>query len=61
MIKDETKWYASWFDTKYYHILYKDRGYEEAEDFMRNLTAFLQLKKEASSTHSFFFVLASTK
>lgn len=48
MIKDETKWYASWFDTKYYHILYKDRGYEEAEDFMCNLTSFLQLKEGAS-------------
>ncbi|MDQ7917421.1 class I SAM-dependent methyltransferase [Mesonia sp. MT50] len=45
MGKDKTKWYISWFDTKYYHILYKDRGYEEAEEFMRNLTSFLQLKK----------------
>jgi len=48
MIKDETKWYTSWFDTKYYHILYKDRGYEEAEEFMRNITSYLQLKKGSS-------------
>lgn len=48
MGKDNTKWYTSWFDTKYYHILYKDRGYEEAEEFMRNLTSFLQLKKGSS-------------
>ncbi|MPT36590.1 MAG: SAM-dependent methyltransferase, partial [Flavobacterium sp.] len=27
MQKDTTTWYASWFDTPYYHILYKDRDY----------------------------------
>jgi SAM-dependent methyltransferase len=37
-------WFSSWFDTPYYHILYKDRGYSEAQLFMRNLTAFLDLK-----------------
>jgi SAM-dependent methyltransferase len=47
MTKLETNWYASWFDTDYYHILYKDRGYQEAHDFMRQLVDFLQLKKEA--------------
>ncbi|MCW5520742.1 class I SAM-dependent methyltransferase [Aureitalea sp. L0-47] len=36
-------WYTSWFDTPYYHILYKDRDEEEAGLFMRNLTAFLNL------------------
>lgn len=41
-------WYSSWFNTPYYHILYKDRGYEEAQLFMQNLTTFLNLKKEAS-------------
>lgn len=37
-------WFSSWFDTPYYHILYKDRGYEEAQQFMKNLTAFLELE-----------------
>lgn len=41
------KWYASWFDTKYYHILYKDRDYTEAQAFMDNLTQYLNLPEEA--------------
>ncbi len=40
-------WFSSWFDTPYYHILYKDRGYEEAQLFMKNLTSFLELKPGA--------------
>ncbi len=41
------EWFVSWFDTNYYHTLYKHRDYKEAENFMRNLVSFLQLKKEA--------------
>ena len=37
------KWYASWFDTPYYHILYKDRDYKEAQRFMDNLTNYLNI------------------
>ena len=40
-----TDWYSSWFDTPYYHILYKDRGHKEAEAFMLRLTHFLDLNK----------------
>ncbi len=43
MIKDKTSWYASWFDTPFYHILYKDRDHEEAEQFMSNLTNYLNI------------------
>ncbi len=43
MIKDETTWYASWFDTPFYHILYKDRDNTEAESFMHNLTNYLNV------------------
>ncbi|WP_082041787.1 bifunctional 2-polyprenyl-6-hydroxyphenol methylase/3-demethylubiquinol 3-O-methyltransferase UbiG [Lacinutrix sp. Hel_I_90] len=43
MIKDNTTWYASWFDTPFYHILYKDRDYDEAETFMTNLTNYLNI------------------
>lgn len=46
MLKDSTKWYASWFDTPYYHILYKDRDYKEAQQFMDNLTTYLSLGPE---------------
>lgn len=38
-------WFSSWFDSPYYHILYRDRGYGEAELFMKNLVNFLDLKK----------------
>ena len=45
MQKDTENWYTSWFDTPYYHILYKNRDYKEAADFMKNLTSFLKLPK----------------
>ena len=40
-------WYASWFDSPYYHILYKDRDYEEAQLFMDNITNYLNLPEDA--------------
>ena len=43
MTKDTTQWYASWFDTPYYHILYKDRDHAEAHQFMDKLTNYLSL------------------
>lgn len=43
MTKNKTQWYASWFDTPYYHILYKDRNHDEAQVFMDNLTHYLNL------------------
>ncbi|MBZ0327456.1 MAG: class I SAM-dependent methyltransferase [Altibacter sp.] len=47
MQKEDENWYASWFDSPYYHILYKDRDYEEAGYFMNRLTSYLQLPKGA--------------
>lgn len=41
----DKEWFADWFNTKYYHILYQDRNDEEAQLFMRNLVDFLVLKK----------------
>lgn len=43
----QPNWYESWFDTKYYHILYKDRNYREAQIFMDNLTHYLNLPEKA--------------
>ena len=40
-------WFASWFDSPYYHILYKDRNYREAQIFMDNLTHYLNLPEKA--------------
>ncbi|GLB53246.1 methyltransferase [Neptunitalea chrysea] len=41
-------WYSSWFNTPYYHILYKDRDDKEAKFFMDTLTNYLNLPEEAS-------------
>ena len=47
MQKDTENWYASWFNTPFYHILYKDRDHNEAGLFMDNLTSFLQLSEHS--------------
>ncbi|MGC6470266.1 MAG: methyltransferase domain-containing protein [Flavobacteriales bacterium] len=39
------KWYDTWFDTPYYHILYKDRNEQEAKYFISNLLHFLKPDK----------------
>lgn len=41
-----TDWFTSWFNTSYYHILYKDRNDEDAQLFMTNITEFLELSKD---------------
>ncbi|MEH6537509.1 MAG: class I SAM-dependent methyltransferase [Psychroserpens sp.] len=43
MTKDTQQWFASWFDTTFYHILYKDRDNTEAQVFMDNLTEYLNI------------------
>jgi SAM-dependent methyltransferase len=40
-------WFSSWFDTPYYHILYKERNYREAQLFMDNITHYLNLPEKA--------------
>lgn len=47
MKQTEPQWYTTWFDTKYYHTLYKHRNFDEAKDFMNALTSTLQLKHNA--------------
>jgi len=37
------EWFESWFDTPYYHLLYNNRDYTEAESFITKLTADLHL------------------
>ena len=41
-------WFASWFNSPYYHILYKDRDFEEAQLFMDNITNYLNLPEDAN-------------
>ncbi|MCC6837881.1 MAG: methyltransferase domain-containing protein [Bacteroidia bacterium] len=35
-------WFKEWFNSPYYHLLYKDRDHREAELFIDNLLALLQ-------------------
>jgi SAM-dependent methyltransferase len=42
------EWYSSWFDTPYYHILYKNRDYSEAAIFIDKISEFLRLHSETS-------------
>ena len=43
MTKVTENWFKTWFDTKYYHILYKHRDNEEANLFIGKLVDFLKL------------------
>ncbi len=40
------EWFSEWFDSPYYHILYKNRDEHEAEFFLRNLVDRLALTHE---------------
>jgi len=39
------EWFADWFDTTYYHILYKNRNDDEASLFISNLMNYLKIDK----------------
>ncbi|MES2591989.1 MAG: class I SAM-dependent methyltransferase [Bacteroidota bacterium] len=40
-------WFENWFDSPYYHILYKHRNYKEAELFIDHLIDFIQPETNA--------------
>lgn len=40
--KDNLNWFEEWFDSPYYHILYKNRDMIEAESFIANLLSYLK-------------------
>ena len=40
------KWFENWFDSKYYHILYKDRDDNEAIMLINNLLHKFNFKKK---------------
>lgn len=42
------EWFSTWFDSKYYHILYQDRNDDEAHFFINNLINNYQPKKNAT-------------
>ncbi len=41
-------WFESWFDSPYYHILYKNRSYTEAADFLDQLVHYLSPPEKAT-------------
>ena len=47
-ILDDKNWFEAWFDTPYYHLLYKNRNFKEAGFFINNLIDYLVPPKEAS-------------
>lgn len=46
MVEKKKEWFASWFDTEYYHLLYRNRNFAEAERFIGNLTKELDLPEK---------------
>ena len=38
-------WFANWFDSKYYHMLYKNRDLNEAKLFVKNLISKLNFNE----------------
>ncbi len=40
-------WFETWFDTPYYHILYNDRDFAEAENFITLLINYLNISKDS--------------
>jgi cyclopropane fatty-acyl-phospholipid synthase-like methyltransferase len=44
----QKEWFADWFDTHYYHILYKNRDDHEAKMFIENLCSILKLQPNSS-------------
>ena len=41
-------WFEHWFNSPYYHILYKDRNEKEAQIFIDNLISYLQIPKKSN-------------
>ena len=48
MVTVNKNWFSEWFNSPYYHILYKNRDEKEAELFIDQLASYLQIQK----THS---------
>ncbi len=46
METENKDWFVDWFNSPYYHILYKNRDHKEAENFINNLSNLLLFQKE---------------
>lgn len=45
-INTTANWFESWFDSPYYHLLYSNRDFTEAEFFIQNLVKSLDLSHQ---------------
>ena len=43
----DKKWFETWFNTPYYHLLYNNRNDAEAQNFISNLVRYLNLPQTA--------------
>ncbi|HZH87368.1 MAG TPA: class I SAM-dependent methyltransferase [Brumimicrobium sp.] len=48
MTVNKDEWFKTWFDTTYYHILYQNRNFTEAERFISNLLGHLKLPDQTN-------------
>ena len=48
MTNNKSEWYLNWFNSPFYHQLYKGRDYSEATYFMNNLINHLKIDKDSS-------------
>ncbi len=46
MIEQPKEWFGEWFDSPYYHILYRNRDYTEAQNFIDKIAGYLRLTPE---------------
>lgn len=44
---ERKEWFETWFDSPFYHILYKDRDHKEAEHFLDKLIEYLRPETKA--------------
>ena len=44
---NNAEWYVDWFDSPYYHLLYNNRNFDEANFFIDRLCGHLELKQHA--------------
>ena len=45
-MNSKKEWFTEWFDSPYYHILYQNRDYSEAEFFLSNLIRYFNAQKD---------------
>ena len=44
---NKNEWFGEWFNSKYYHILYKHRDHEEAQMFINSICQLLNLSRDS--------------